>query len=275
MPVICIAPIAVHAVIIVYENCGVRTENTGCAGWNFERTVWAVRHCDIVSSAPAGRIRVKIIGFGVIIVDNFGNVWCKHRPCVTVDIGFKNDTVVTPDAQIFHGRRPNDLIQSAPFTIAPIVMGAINVDTVCAGVIRILKNVRLSIGNAFPERQIGVALMAGINGFCRQDGYDHCSAPGGAAVRLHDRIAFRLRSQKPGLRYHDHGFILGHPCHFAQLRTGSRGRGIQLEGIADLQSERLLIEDQRFASGAADIQNVEEWECYSDSFAVSVVPTGE
>ena len=107
----------------------------------------------------------EVIGLLAVLVGYEGDVWCIEHiggACgikglaIAVLIDDEDGAVVTPVVEAVDRCRPHHLIATAVGG-DQIIVGAIDIDAVFAGLVGVFEDVRLTIGDVLPERHVGVA----------------------------------------------------------------------------------------------------------------------
>ena len=165
------SPITIHASIIVNKHCGVESQATESLTRTFlvpiaycKRTIGTVAFGNHGIAPATLIIRKEVISFLTIGIGSYCHVRSKKHVVGSISIqfiqlgrliDFKYHAVISPTGQVLYGCRPHHLVTSAIHPLE-IVVRTINIDTVLAGTVRILKHIGLTIRNKFPKRQIRI-----------------------------------------------------------------------------------------------------------------------
>ena len=109
-------------------------------------------------------IKLEVVSFLTIGIGSYCHVRGKKHVVGSISIqfiqfgrliDFKYHAVISPTGQVLYGCRPHHLVTSGIHPLE-IIVRTINIKTVLAGTVRILKHIGLTIRNKFPKRQIRI-----------------------------------------------------------------------------------------------------------------------
>ena len=166
------APVAIHPAIVIDEDGGVEAVDAihlhgvvGIPVAHLKRTIRTVTLGDQTITEARLVVGEEIIGLLARAVGHQRHVRCiEHISragrveglALGILVDHEDDTIVAPLAQILHRSRPHHLIAT---TVGgnQVVVRTIDIYALLPGVVGIVEHVWLSIGDMFPEGQIGVA----------------------------------------------------------------------------------------------------------------------
>ena len=165
-------PVAIYPTVVVHEHGRVEPQDAiGDVGVvaapvaDLERTVRSVALGNQSIASADLVVRVEVIGLLAVGVSHQSHVGCEqHVGCADrieglaqgILVHFQYLAIVAPSVEAVNRGRPDDQFSSAIVGDAA-VMRTVDIDTHLARLVRVLKHVRLSVGDVFPQGEVGIS----------------------------------------------------------------------------------------------------------------------
>ena len=164
-------PIGVCTTVVIDKCCGVEMQDAfghiGLFRIPVAHGEWSVGAFALGNhglSASVLCVGIEVVGLGAVGLihhSNVGGIQHVGLPSlieiIAFGIGFrfKDNPVVTPVVQVFYRCRPNHLVRTTVHCAVDVVR-TVDIYTILAGVVGVFKDVWLTVGNMFPQGQVGV-----------------------------------------------------------------------------------------------------------------------